>query len=335
MSRRGAVRALAMLGICALMLVTAGPSPLAAQQADPPAKPTGLTGDISHDRVTLTWDDPGDDSITGYQVRRRHASVNNRDDFQTHVDNTGTNATTYVDTDVVSGERYVYRVKARNANGLSDRSSYFNAPVPHPPEVTVSFEHTAYCRKRGGKTWRSPSTLDADPEREVKVPIETENRGGASDEDYSGVLSQVVFDRGETRRPSPDRHRRLTEDDDGESVLLKIGAGLQDRVSAGGVTRGRRLHHRQRRGRVRPHARRPDPVQPPDPDANDTRETATALGDITEHHQRPGTPPTASTATTTPSTTSHSPSRCPGRSPWASGSWTSTPASPSRTGTAT
>ena len=104
MSRRGAARALAMLGICALMLVTAGPSPLAAQQADPPAKPTGLTGTIAHDRVTLTWDDPGDDSITGYQIRRRHASVNNRDDFQTHVDNTGTNATTYVDTDVVSGE---------------------------------------------------------------------------------------------------------------------------------------------------------------------------------------------------------------------------------------
>ena len=33
-----------------------------------PAKPTGLTATATHDRVVLTWNDPGDDSITGYVI---------------------------------------------------------------------------------------------------------------------------------------------------------------------------------------------------------------------------------------------------------------------------
>ena len=36
---------------------------------EPPAKPTGLSPVVvSHDAVTLTWDDPQDDSITGYVI---------------------------------------------------------------------------------------------------------------------------------------------------------------------------------------------------------------------------------------------------------------------------
>ena len=43
----------------------------AEPQPDPPAAPTGLTAsDIEHDTLTLTWDDPEDDSITGYRVLR-------------------------------------------------------------------------------------------------------------------------------------------------------------------------------------------------------------------------------------------------------------------------
>ena len=35
------------------------------------AAPTGLAGSVSHDSVSLTWEDPGDDSVTGYRVLRR------------------------------------------------------------------------------------------------------------------------------------------------------------------------------------------------------------------------------------------------------------------------
>ena len=168
------------------------------------------------------------------------------------MDNTGNADTTYVDTDVESGQRYVYRVKAWNASGLSARSGYFNARVPHPPEVTVSFEQAEYAVAEG-ESVKVAVVLDADPERKVTVPIATENRGGASDDDYS-VPSEVVFDRGETRQTIAFTATDDAEDDDGESVLLEIGSGLQDRVSAGDVDEATCLHHRRRRGGARPHA---------------------------------------------------------------------------------
>ena len=37
-----------------------------------PAKPIGLNATATHDQVALTWDDPGDYSITGYVILRRH-----------------------------------------------------------------------------------------------------------------------------------------------------------------------------------------------------------------------------------------------------------------------
>ena len=40
--------------------------------SEPPAKPKGLTATATHDRVVLTWDDPQDDSITGYVILRRY-----------------------------------------------------------------------------------------------------------------------------------------------------------------------------------------------------------------------------------------------------------------------
>ena len=43
----------------------------AAEPSEPPTKPRRLSATASHDSVTLTWDDPGDDSITGYVILRR------------------------------------------------------------------------------------------------------------------------------------------------------------------------------------------------------------------------------------------------------------------------
>ena len=37
-----------------------------------PAQPTGLSATATHDQVELTWDAPGDDSITGYVILRRN-----------------------------------------------------------------------------------------------------------------------------------------------------------------------------------------------------------------------------------------------------------------------
>ena len=57
-------------------LTSAATNPVEAEAApEPPARPTGLSAVVSHDAVTLTWDDPQDDSITGYVILRRDRAI--------------------------------------------------------------------------------------------------------------------------------------------------------------------------------------------------------------------------------------------------------------------
>ena len=105
----------------------------AAEPDEPPARPQGLTGTVAHDAVSLTWDDPGDASITGYQILRRDRALHDSGDFQLHVNDTGSAAAAYIDRDVSPEGSYVYRIKARNAAGLGGRSGFFRADTPSAP----------------------------------------------------------------------------------------------------------------------------------------------------------------------------------------------------------
>ena len=116
----------------------------------PPSAPAGLTtSSVAHDSVTLSWDDPGDSSITGYQVLRRSRDESEYGDgegatgFVVIVDDTGSQATIYTDTSVIARTRYVYRVKAINSVGLSPRSSYLNIETSTaPPSLSTPAEPT-------------------------------------------------------------------------------------------------------------------------------------------------------------------------------------------------
>ena len=99
------------------------------------------------------------------------------------------------------------------------------------PQVSVNFEQASYTVDEGG-TVEVTVTLSGDPERSVDIPITTVNEGTASDADYSGVPSSVVFASGETKKTITFSATQDTEDDDGESVRLAFGA-LPDLVSAG------------------------------------------------------------------------------------------------------
>ncbi len=117
-----------------------------AQPTEPPAKPTGLEATATHDSVTLTWDDPGDDTITGYVILRRIPGVDPEGHFDVLVADTKTAATSYTDDTVSAETRYTYRIKAINGAGTSERSRWFHidtpaAPVPDQPtglEATVT-----------------------------------------------------------------------------------------------------------------------------------------------------------------------------------------------------
>ena len=91
---------------------------------DPPAAPTNLTGLIDADgNITITWTGPGGDSITGYQILRRRPQWEEHE-LEVYVDDTGNTAISYTDTGTPENTLYVYRVKARNAAGLSEWSNF-------------------------------------------------------------------------------------------------------------------------------------------------------------------------------------------------------------------
>ena len=110
-------------------------SPVQAQEGDAPAAPTGLASEVSHDSVTLTWDDPKDDSITGYRILRRETDRQDPGVFTTINRNTGNARTAYTDGTVEPETRYVYRVKAINAHGVSGQSNYADADTPAAPRT--------------------------------------------------------------------------------------------------------------------------------------------------------------------------------------------------------
>ena len=115
-----------------------------AQPTEPPDKPMNLSATATHDSVTLTWDDPGDDSITGYVILRRIPGVDPEGHFDELVADTGTAATTYTDNTVSAETRYTYRIKAINGAGTSERSrwSHIDTPAAPVPDKPTGLEAT-------------------------------------------------------------------------------------------------------------------------------------------------------------------------------------------------
>ena len=105
----------------------------AAEPAEPPALPTGLTAAASHDQVVLSWDDPQDDSITGYVILRRNRATTDPGEFTELVADTGSAGTTYTDDSVSADTSYTYRIKAINGHGMSELSRWARADTPEAP----------------------------------------------------------------------------------------------------------------------------------------------------------------------------------------------------------
>ena len=126
-----------------------------------PARPSGLSTSATHDSVSLTWNDPSDATITHYQVFRRDTTIHAIGVFITLVDNTGSAATSYTDDSVESERKYVYRVKAVNAQGASPWSSYSSARTPVAPVPVVEADPPPAAEAVAGTVavWSSTLTV--------------------------------------------------------------------------------------------------------------------------------------------------------------------------------
>ncbi len=95
-----------------------------------PDKPTGLSASPGHDSVLLSWTDPGDGTVTGYQMLRGPDAAN----LAVLADNTGTAATSYTDSTVDAETGYAYAIRAWNSGGLGPQSDPVSATTTAAPE---------------------------------------------------------------------------------------------------------------------------------------------------------------------------------------------------------
>ena len=147
-----------------------------AEPSGPPARPTGLTAEVSHDRVVLTWDDPNDDGITGYVILRRNRDTDARGPVhRAGESDTGTAATTYTDDTVAAETPYTYRIKAINAHGSSERSRWFHidtlAHGQSPPRSRrLNRRLSRRASRRGTRTCPTTTPPPAGSRSEARPP---------------------------------------------------------------------------------------------------------------------------------------------------------------------
>ena len=199
----------------------------AATATELPAQPTGLSALVFHDHVDLTWDDPDDNSITGYEILRRDKDVHQEGTFETVEADTGSQATTYTDTSVYPEKRYVYRIKALNA-GRQERDLQLGAGL-HP-----------------GGPLRRRHPERAEPGRAGAEPVLRRRQ----ERSYTASADTVFL------RDHGDRDHRARRRDDRDSPR---GRGRHRGRAPGGAGRGRERHHGDRHGGGRPDQLWPTP----------------------------------------------------------------------------
>ena len=107
----------------------------APEDTTTPTAPSFINTAVSEGQVLLSWSNPSDDSITGYQILRGPDA----DSLVVIEDDTGSSSTSYTDTAPPAGQTHTYGVKARNAAGLGPVGTA-TATVP-AAEVLITARH--------------------------------------------------------------------------------------------------------------------------------------------------------------------------------------------------
>ena len=119
------------------------PSNTVTRGSDPPepalpAAPSLINTAVTEGQVLLSWFNPSDNSITGYQILRGPDAGN----LVVIEDDTGSSSTSYTDTAPPAGQTHTYGVKARNSAGLSPAgTATATVPAAEEEEVLITARH--------------------------------------------------------------------------------------------------------------------------------------------------------------------------------------------------
>ena len=119
---------------------SASPPSASPPSALPPAVPAGLTAAAGDGSVTLSWADPSDPGVTGYEYRLRYAGV--AWSQWAAVPGSGSSTTSHTVGGLDNGTEYRFKLRAVNADGPSRAAPaaapWYAAAVPQtPPSLTV------------------------------------------------------------------------------------------------------------------------------------------------------------------------------------------------------
>ena len=120
----------------------------ATATAGTPAKPSGLGWAPGDGRITLTWDDPVDDSVTGYQYHQDAGAW-------TDVSNGDSGTTDYTVGSLTNGTVYAFNLRAVNTHGLSPDSDAVIA-IPGTPDQPTGIA-IAVSANRVTLSWADPA----------------------------------------------------------------------------------------------------------------------------------------------------------------------------------
>ena len=205
----GLAAAVFLMGVAALP---------ASAESDPgssrPAKPDrpSVTA-VSHDSVTLSWNDPADGSITGYQILRREPAIHARGQFQVLVADTQSAATSYTDDTVEASAHYRYRVRAINAAGTSARSRSARVDTLAAPEPVAPI---------------APVALGT--EKQNLEPVESEEPTPEETTDAESALEPLETQQATATDPPTNPEPALTVDG-GTTIRVNEGTQLSHQIA--------------------------------------------------------------------------------------------------------
>ena len=199
--------------------------------------------------IRLTWEAPGDTTVTGYRIDRRRSGADRSDqqraagrprDNHTLVEDTGSADTGYTDKSAEKGVEYEYRVSARNEAGAGAGSDWVRAgPEPVSNNPATGLPSIGGTAQVGGTLTADTSDIaDEDGLSGATFSYQWVTNDGNSDSDITGATDftyiPVAADEGKTIKVRVS----FTDDAGNEEALTSaattaVAGAVPDQVDSG------------------------------------------------------------------------------------------------------